>query len=1034
MSDDNVQRAPYPGLRAFRREETDLFFGREDCINAMVDRLAATRFLAVLGSSGTGKSSLVKTGLLDALELGLMANAGSRWRIVDFRPGGAPMKNLARRLLETEDPDGKTEPSEEDVSLLRAYLMRGPRSIIEWCRSGHLPKGTNLLLLVDQFEELFRYPDYAGREEAEAFVAMLLESAHAREFPIYAAITMRSEYLGACALIEGLADAINAGMFLTPRMTRDQCREAITGPAEVCDIDIEPGLVNRLLNDLANFAPWDGGESHDQLDRIMRRADQLPLLQYTLNRMWLRAHRPGSDERITLRLADYEAIGGLGGALNAHADQIFEELGKDRWPVIEWVFRALTAGTTIADAVRRPTRFDDLVAACGGNEPAVRAVVDAFRAPGVNFLVPEYDPKHRKLADDAYVDISHESLIRQWKKLSGWLEQEARAAQQWRRLNDRFGTGELLRGRELANLIAWRNETRPNAAWAKRYGGDYPAVTAFLERSNRAQTRKRVLMIGTAAAVFVLMAIQAVVATFLYRDSQKNLILAQIANTMSEVQRSNAEFAKVQAEDASRRAEKVALEAEDARRVAENERLRAERNYEALTEFLEGLIFNITQRTKDAEVNTAMSIAQETLNRVRKLSENNPSDNELKRYLTVSLTIYGDVKLRLNDVDAAAKAFDENLELCRVLVLTDPTKTLWQDDLALALERVAQMRGRKDQFDESRKLFEEALEITRKLVEASPGNDRLENILQIYLGHYGDMLVRAKDLDAARKAFDERLDSRRKQLLDAPDNDQRMENVADALGKVGDVMLQAGSLEAARGAFEEELEIYRKLYARDANRKERQESLVASLNRNGDLQRRMGNIPAARKAYEESIQIDRKLAAANPGDATVQFNLQSHIDKVAGLLLEIGDIDGAKNAYAERLATLQRLIEIRRWVAFKPHTAPTKQAKDDIVGSLGTASWAALLVNRPRDAAIHAEEALKLDAAVLWIDINRAHAYLLTGRTADARKIYDVARKTPHQSLPNQTYLIYVKEDFTMLRKLGISTPEMAMIEKDYGI
>ena len=225
-------RAPYPGLRAFRREETDLFFGREDCINTMVDRLAATRFLAVLGSSGTGKSSLVRTGLLDALELGLMAKAGSRWRIVDFRPGGAPHAAILRaRLLETPTADGAADPPRK-TSICCARSSRAARArSIEWCRAGHLAKGTSLLLLVDQFEELFRYQDYAGREEAEAFVALLLESAHTREFPIYVAITMRSEYLGACALIEGLADAINAGMFLTPRMTRDQCREAIVGPA-----------------------------------------------------------------------------------------------------------------------------------------------------------------------------------------------------------------------------------------------------------------------------------------------------------------------------------------------------------------------------------------------------------------------------------------------------------------------------------------------------------------------------------------------------------------------------------------------------------------------------------------------------------------------------------------------------------------------------------------------------------------------------------------------------------------------------------
>ena len=231
----------------------------------------------------------------------------------------------------------------------------------------------------------------------------------------------------------------------------------------------------------------------------------------------------------------------MSGALNAHANQIFEELGKERAPVVEWVFRALTAGSTIADAVRRPTRFDDLVAACGGDEAGVRAVVDAFRAPGVNFLVPEFDPKHPKLAPDAYVDISHESLIRQWKRLGEWLDQEARAAQQWRRLIDRFGTGELLRGRELANMMAWRAETKPNAAWAKRYGGDYPAVIAFLERSHRVQRKKRILMTGAAAAVFVLIGIEAIVATILNSTAQTNLKQAEVARLEAEEARAQAE-------------------------------------------------------------------------------------------------------------------------------------------------------------------------------------------------------------------------------------------------------------------------------------------------------------------------------------------------------------------------------------------------------------------------------------------------------------------------------------------------------------
>ena len=483
-------RMPYPGLRSFRREESDLFFGREDCINTMVDRLAATRFLAVLGSSGTGKSSVVKTGLLDALDLGVMTQAGSAWRVVDFRPGSTPLTNLARRLLETGGPESGMV-ADAEVDLLRAFLVRGPRSVVEWCGDGHLPEHTNLLLLVDQFEELFRYQDYAGREEAEAFVALVLESARSRQFPIYVALTMRSEYLGACALVDGLAEAISAGMFLTPRMTREECRAAIVGPAKVCDVEIEEALVNRLLNDLAAFAPWDDRGRRDQLDRLIRRADQLPLLQYCLNRMWIRTQEgKASGRSVTLTLADYERIRGLAGALNAHADEILATLGLDRLPVAEAVFRALTEGSTISDAVRRPTRLCDLAAIGAADEAAVRAVVDAYRAPGCNFLTPEFDPSHPRPLDAAtIIDISHESLIRQWRKLSEWLELEARSVRQWRRLRDRFEDGQPMLGTELANMVTWRKEEKPNLAWARRYGGDFPAIIRFIETSERMRRR-----------------------------------------------------------------------------------------------------------------------------------------------------------------------------------------------------------------------------------------------------------------------------------------------------------------------------------------------------------------------------------------------------------------------------------------------------------------------------------------------------------------------------------------------------------------
>jgi hypothetical protein len=558
-------RAPYPGLRSFRREESDLFFGREDFVNTMVDRLAEpAHFLAVLGSSGTGKSSVVKTGLLDALELGLMGKAGSAWRIAEFRPGSAPLHNLAAALLA---PDAHATAS--DVGLLRGFLARGPRSVIEWCRDGNLPEGTNLLLLADQFEELFRFQDYAKREETQALVELLLESAHSTEFPIYVTLTMRSEYLGACALVEGLAEAISRGMVLIPRMTRAQCRDAIVGPAEVCGIKTDQPLVNQLLNDLASFASWDDSTGGDELDRQARRADQLPLLQYTLNRMWLKAREQRSDGKsagapLVLRLSDYEAIGGLRGALNAHADQLLKDLSaKGLEGVVATVFRALVSGTTVAEAVRRPRRFRDLVTLAGGNEPAVREVLDTFRAAGCNFLAPELDPNDpRPLEPDTVLDISHESLIRQWGKLSDWLVQEARGAQNWRRLQDLMADGEPLRGRQLAALASWKEEMKPNAEWAKRYGGDFPSAMAFLETSQRAEQGRRRRAVGIRAGLVVIALASTAAFAFVQTRNAEQLRQALEQARMSEAHAKEAEALAKKSEEEARKAQ---AEAEQAR-------------------------------------------------------------------------------------------------------------------------------------------------------------------------------------------------------------------------------------------------------------------------------------------------------------------------------------------------------------------------------------------------------------------------------------------------------------------------------------
>lgn len=322
---------PYPGLRPFQRHETDIFFGRDEHTDQLIEKLGQTHFIAVIGPSGCGKSSLVRTGLLAGLETGFLANAGTHWRIAEFRPGNRPFFHLAEALL-AEKALGRayTDPfteHDEALGFLQADLRRGPFSLNEILQYTPLPEKSHLLLLVDQFEEIFRYYQQGGTDEAAAFVTLLLATCQNTSLPdfsydkrennIYVVITMRSDFIGDCTKFYDLPESINRGLFLTPRLTREQLRETIEGPANVFNGSIEPILVNRLLNDMGDDP------------------NQLPSLQHALMRMWTLASQQilpnshqnnGENQENILTLSHYQQIGRLENALSKHANEAYEEL------------------------------------------------------------------------------------------------------------------------------------------------------------------------------------------------------------------------------------------------------------------------------------------------------------------------------------------------------------------------------------------------------------------------------------------------------------------------------------------------------------------------------------------------------------------------------------------------------------------------------------------------------------------------------------------------------------------------------------
>ncbi|MCW5965953.1 MAG: hypothetical protein KIT83_18080 [Bryobacterales bacterium] len=519
----SLAHCPYPGLRRFDHANAHLYFGRERESAAVAARLASSRFLAVTGESGCGKSSLILSGVAR-----LLRAEPAPVRIAVMQPGNDPFASLARTLAELADPDA----TGLDREIAESALRSSSRGIQEALRQFRLPTGERILIVVDQFEEIFRFKrrhDEAA-EDARAFVRLLLTATAEDGASAFVIITMRSDYLGDCAQFAGLPEAINAGEYLVPRMTREQMRDAIQRPAFAVNTTIAPRLVARILNEVGD----DPGE--------------LPVLQHALMRTWqawLADHT--AEEPVELR--HYELSGTLSHALSQHADEALDALQPAHLrAVAERVFRALTETPPSGRPIRRPTPVGLLARIAGASPEEVEQVLMHFSAPGRGFLRYPGDPGPPD-SNDAIVDITHECLITRWQRLRDWVQQEARDAELYRRLAhdaQLHATGErsLWRNPELAVASRWVTERRPTVEWAVQYAPGFEQATRFLEAGQRADQRQRVLRLavtwGVAAVVLVALA---ALAWAQWQASEKDRALAETAVARAEVADTNARAA-----------------------------------------------------------------------------------------------------------------------------------------------------------------------------------------------------------------------------------------------------------------------------------------------------------------------------------------------------------------------------------------------------------------------------------------------------------------------------------------------------------
>ncbi len=418
--------SPYRGLFAFGEHDATNFFGREAFTERLLNTVQGQRLVAIVGTSGSGKSSVVFAGLVARLR------HNPDWHILTFRPGPHPFQALADALVAEQNPEHSLEERQQAASQLANELEQKKVQLVSLLHQILIENkpAKQLLIVSDQFEEI--YTLCADQTVRRAFLDLLLEAldvAQFREMPLFTLVlTLRTDFLSQALTYRPFADALqNTDIKLGP-MTRRELSQAIAAPARRYGLLFETGLVARILDDVGD------------------EPGNLPLLQFALTELWEKAR----DGYLTHQ--GYDAIGGVEGALARYADKKFNQLTSAEQQQARQVFiQMVRPGSGTEDTRRLATRNE----LGESNWQLVQKLADA------RLVVTSLAPNGQET-----VEVVHEALIRGWGQLRAWMEED-RAFRAWQeRLRaalrqwqmSQQDSGALLRGTLLAEAESWLAE------------------------------------------------------------------------------------------------------------------------------------------------------------------------------------------------------------------------------------------------------------------------------------------------------------------------------------------------------------------------------------------------------------------------------------------------------------------------------------------------------------------------------------------------------------------------------------------------
>ncbi|HEY6352644.1 MAG TPA: winged helix-turn-helix domain-containing protein [Candidatus Angelobacter sp.] len=442
--------SPFRSLQVFEPEDAWLFFGRNFEVGELLARLARSSVLAVVGNSGCGKSSLIRAGLIPALQAGRFCHEGTEvdsWRIAVFRPSGAPFDYLAEVLATQLAPELSLKEQAEFITDCRNKFpldkdaLRNAVSALATVTAERTKAGqTRVLLVVDQFEEIFTLT--SKREMRDCYInALLAASRQGGAVSVHVVLALRADFYAQCLQHTELSRCLQTNLYNVPRMSREQLRESMERRMQLAVAQAEPGLIDGLLEEVGT------------------EPGNLALLEHALGQLWERCGGFGC----TLTNQAYAEIGRLRGALGRHADQIYLSLGDD-WlkSLAQRIFLELV-------------HFGEDTSAGNGNDTRRRVskmnLLSLGEAEDVEQLLARL-ASSRLIStggseQETFVEVSHEALIREWPRLREWIAVQrdslrlerrlVQAAEEWESV--KRDQGALLQGARLAQGEEWLTQS-----------------------------------------------------------------------------------------------------------------------------------------------------------------------------------------------------------------------------------------------------------------------------------------------------------------------------------------------------------------------------------------------------------------------------------------------------------------------------------------------------------------------------------------------------------------------------------------------